>query len=109
MPIIPTTFDTIVLTDAAISGILRAAVQAVVAMKVRFRVPRRYAHTEHLCRDAEQGRAGREVIRRLMLRADMRRVKMCALETMRLPWHRNICQTLRMKSPRYEGCTYICV
>ena len=78
MPIISTTFDTVVLADVAISGILRAAVQAVVVTKVRFGVARRHAHTVHLCREAEQGRTGREVIKRLMLTANMRRVKTCA-------------------------------
>jgi hypothetical protein len=34
---------------------LRYAVQAVVAMKVRLRVARRYTHTVHLRRGAEQG------------------------------------------------------
>ena len=51
MPIIPTTFDTVVL--AAIITIW-GAVQAEVAMKVRLRVGHRYTHTVPLCRDAEQ-------------------------------------------------------
>jgi hypothetical protein len=47
-------------------------------MKVRLKVARRYPHSVHLRRDAEQ--AGREVTR--FLWADMRWVKTCALEAL---------------------------
>jgi hypothetical protein len=52
VPIIPTTFNTVALVRR---HHLRDAVQAVVAIKVRLRVARRYTHTVHLRRDAEQG------------------------------------------------------
>jgi hypothetical protein len=75
VPIIQTTFDTVAL--AAVANILRNAVQAVVAMKVKLRTTHRNTHTVHLRRDVEQGC---EVTRHL--KVDMRKVKTGALEAL---------------------------
>jgi hypothetical protein len=50
VPIIPTTFDTV-----ALVAVTTISVTAVVAIKLRLRVARKYTHTVYLRRDAEEG------------------------------------------------------